>query len=121
MTTPRTDLGLTDLGLTDANDACACGGHACGHHDSRPAEGASDAVRSDAAVRTEYLVEGMTCTHCVASVTEEVSEIAGVEAVDVDLQVGGASRVVVSSSGPLSADDIRAAVEEAGYSLAATR
>ena len=35
-----------------------------------------------------FTVEGMTCAHCVLSVREEVSEVAGVSAVDVDLASG---------------------------------
>ncbi|MFE6647873.1 heavy-metal-associated domain-containing protein [Nocardioides sp. NPDC057772] len=62
-----------------------------------------------------FTVVGMTCGHCVASVTEEVTEIAGVSNVDVDLASGN---VTVTSSEPISDDAIRAAVEEAGYSLA---
>ena len=60
-------------------------------------------------------VTGMTCGHCVASVTEEISELAGVEGVDVDLPTGA---VTITSSQPLGADAVRGAVEEAGYSLA---
>ncbi|HEV7956816.1 MAG: hypothetical protein JWL94_453 [Microbacteriaceae bacterium] len=66
---------------------------------------------------TEYLVSGMTCGHCVASVTEELSELAGVESVSVDLSAGAASRVTVASSTALNTDAVRAAVEEAGYRL----
>ena len=62
-----------------------------------------------------FTVVGMTCGHCVSSVTEEVTEIAGVSNVDVDLASGN---VTVTSSEPISDDAIRAAVEEAGYSLA---
>ena len=62
-----------------------------------------------------YTVTGMTCGHCVASVTEEVSEITGVESVDVDLATGA---VTVTSTTPLEDDAVRAAVEEAGYQLA---
>ncbi|GGR45068.1 copper ion binding protein [Nocardioides luteus] len=62
-----------------------------------------------------FTVVGMTCGHCVASVTEEVTEIAGVSNVDVDLASGN---VTVTSDEPVSDDAIRAAVEEAGYSLA---
>ncbi len=69
------------------------------------------------AFNENYLVEGMTCGHCVASVTEEVSDIDGVESVTIDLNVGGASRVVVVSSHPLAQDDVQSAVTEAGYSL----
>lgn len=62
-----------------------------------------------------YTVSGMTCQHCVASVTEEVSEIAGVTGVDVDLAMGALS---VTSDQPVPDDAVRGAVEEAGYSLA---
>ena len=62
----------------------------------------------------EYTVEGMTCSHCVASVREEVSEVAGVSSVDVDLVSG---RMVVSGEN-ISDDEVRNAVEEAGYELA---
>jgi len=70
---------------------------------------------------TDYLVNGMTCGHCVSSVTEELSELAGVENVAVDLNAGGTSTVHITSETPLDADAVRAAVEEAGYSLAPTR
>jgi copper chaperone len=62
-----------------------------------------------------YTVTGMTCGHCVASVTEEISEIDGVTDVAVDLPTGA---VTVISSKPLDGADVRAAVEEAGYQLA---
>lgn len=61
-----------------------------------------------------YTVKGMTCGHCVASVTEEVSAIAGVTSVEVDLASG---RVQVASNAPVSDEAIRAAVDEAGYEL----
>jgi copper chaperone len=63
----------------------------------------------------EYVVTGMTCAHCVASVSEEVGEIAGVTDVRVDLPSGG---VTVSSERPLSRGEVEAAVVEAGYRLA---
>jgi copper ion binding protein len=62
-----------------------------------------------------YTITGMTCGHCVSSVTEEISEIDGVQLVDVDLATG---RVTVTSQEPLSTDIVRAAVTEAGYQLA---
>ncbi|QNE47758.1 heavy-metal-associated domain-containing protein [Glaciihabitans sp. INWT7] len=68
-------------------------------------------------IEQHYLVEGMTCTHCVASVTEEVSELEGVESVTVDLRVGGASDVTVVSSAPVPLEGVRAAIAEAGYLL----
>jgi copper ion binding protein len=66
--------------------------------------------------QTAYTVTGMTCSHCVASVTEEISEIDGVTDVAVDLPTG---TVTVTSSKPLDDADIHAAVKEAGYQVAA--
>ena len=65
-----------------------------------------------------YSVNGLTCGHCVASVTEEIAEIDGVRDVDVDLVAGGTSTVTVTSDQPLDAEALRAAVTEAGYQLA---
>ena len=62
-----------------------------------------------------WTVTGMTCEHCVASVTEEVAELPGVRRVDVALE-GGA--LTVEAEPPLSEDAVRQAVEEAGYRLA---
>ncbi|WP_431279964.1 heavy-metal-associated domain-containing protein [Leifsonia poae] len=64
-----------------------------------------------------YLVSGMTCSHCVTSVTEELTALDGVESVSVDLRAGGTSTVAVASVGPLDRVAVRAAVEEAGYAL----
>jgi copper chaperone len=63
-----------------------------------------------------YTVKGMTCGHCVSSVTEEVGQIDGVQQVDVDLPTG---KVTVTSDAPVSEDAVRAAVTEAGYELVA--
>lgn len=63
----------------------------------------------------EFIVQGMTCNHCVLSVKEEVSQVQGVESVDVDLESG---RLAVTGDG-FSDDAIKAAVEEAGYEVAA--
>ena len=62
-----------------------------------------------------YTVSGMTCGHCVSSVTEEVGRIGGVSGVAVDLPTG---RVTITSTAPVTLDDVRAAVVEAGYELA---
>lgn len=64
-----------------------------------------------------YSVSGMTCGHCVAAVTEEVSALPGVTGVDVDLVKGGLSGVTVTSDEPLDVDAVRSAVDEAGYEL----
>jgi copper chaperone len=61
-----------------------------------------------------FTVAGMTCGHCVASVTEEVQTIRGVENVDVVLETGA---VRVTSLEAIDGADVKAAVEEAGYQL----
>jgi copper chaperone len=60
---------------------------------------------------TSYTVYGMTCDHCVLSVVEEVSDVPGVETVEVDLASGS---LAVTGDG-FSADQIKDAVVEAGY------
>jgi copper chaperone len=62
-----------------------------------------------------FTVTGMTCGHCVSAVTEEVTQVPGVTAVDVDLASG---RLTVTSDAPVDDDAVRAAVDEAGYELA---
>jgi len=62
-----------------------------------------------------HTVTGMTCGHCVSSVTEEVREIPGVETVEVLLETG---TVTITSAEPIDEAAVRAAVEEAGYQLA---
>jgi len=61
-----------------------------------------------------YTVAGMTCGHCVSSVTEEVAEVPGVTDVDVDLASGG---LTITSDAPVDESAVQAAVEEAGYQL----
>ncbi|MEV7098644.1 heavy-metal-associated domain-containing protein [Amycolatopsis sp. NPDC051045] len=65
--------------------------------------------------QSTYTVIGMTCGHCVASVTEEVGALDGVTDVAVDLPTGA---VTVTSAEPVDEARVRAAVEEAGYQLA---
>jgi copper chaperone CopZ len=62
-----------------------------------------------------YTVTGMTCAHCVNAVTGELTTLPGVTDVRVDLTTGA---VAVTSAAPLGTDDVRAAVDEAGYELA---
>ena len=62
-----------------------------------------------------YSVTGMTCEHCVASVTEELTAIGAVTGVAVDLATGA---VTVTSERDLTADEVVGAIEEAGYQLA---
>lgn len=62
-----------------------------------------------------YSVPGISCEHCRAAITEEVSRVGGVRAVEVDLE---AKRVTVSGDGVDDAE-VRAAIDEAGYEIAA--
>jgi len=66
---------------------------------------------------TTVLVSGMTCGHCVKSVTEELSALEGVQDVAVELVAGGTSTVTVTSAAPLDAEAVRGAVDEAGYAV----
>jgi copper chaperone len=70
---------------------------------------------SSASPTRVYAVSGMTCEHCVMSVTEEVAEVAGVEGVSVDLPAG----VLTVSGDGFSDEAVRAAVAEAGYEVVA--
>ena len=69
-----------------------------------------------ASVTLTFAVTGMTCQHCVASVTREVSEVAGVNTVSVDLENG----IVIAEGNGLSSETIVSAIGEAGYQAALT-
>ena len=63
-----------------------------------------------------FTATGMTCQHCVASVTKEVSELAHVTAVNVDLPT---RTVTVESDAPVEPSDVVAAIDKAGYQAVA--
>lgn len=65
---------------------------------------------------SNYTVIGMTCEHCVRSVTEEVSAIPGVSNLTIDLATGALT--VTAEDGCVAETAVRDAVTEAGYSLA---
>ena len=65
----------------------------------------------------ELSVDGMTCGHCVMSVSEELSEIPGVKNVDVILNSGATSKVTVLTDTPLADAALSDAVSEAGFTL----
>ena len=62
-----------------------------------------------------YRVDGMSCDHCVVAVTSEVSEVAGVQAVDVDLE----TKLVRVSGAAIDDTAVVAAIDEAGYDAVA--
>jgi copper chaperone len=107
MSNPSNDLDLSDK---NSGGGCAC----C----AAPEQNVSTASVTTGLVSTDLGVTGMTCGHCVSSVTEEIGALDGVESVDVQLNVGGVSTVTVSSASALDLAALRAAVDEAGYSLA---
>ena len=65
----------------------------------------------------ELSVDGMTCGHCVMSVSEELSEIPGVKNVDVILNSGATSKVTVLTDTPRDDSALSDAVSEAGFTL----
>ena len=65
-------------------------------------------------MNTKITVSGMTCGHCVQSVTEELSKIAGVKEVKVDLDSG---KVDITSENELAQADLSEAIQEAGYEI----
>lgn len=98
-----------ELGLKDANAGCAC----C----ASPTDAAA-AETSQSALARDVFVDGMTCSHCVSSVTDELSSVDGVESVTISLNAGATSRVTIHSAVAVDPSLIKAAVEEAGYTLA---
>lgn len=70
-------------------------------------------------MNTTIDVSGMTCSHCVNAVTEELTALAGVENVAVSLNSGGSSQVTISSAQPLDPREVSEAVAEAGYLVVA--
>ncbi|WP_072313013.1 heavy-metal-associated domain-containing protein [Agrococcus sp. Marseille-P2731] len=105
------NIEITSRATDTSNDeqAGGCCGGGCCSTDSGAASASGTSQR--------FEVEGMTCGHCVSSVTEELSGLAGVEGVDIQLVAGGRSSVTVASDAPLRLDDVRAAISEAGYTL----
>lgn len=68
-------------------------------------------------METTLEVTGMTCDNCVKHVTQELTELPDVTDVQVNLNAGGTSRVAVTSNNALNEDQVRAAIDEAGYEL----
>lgn len=61
-----------------------------------------------------FSVPGVSCAHCQAAIIDEVSELTGVEAVEVDLE----TKTVTVTGDPLEDETIIAAIDEAGYEVA---
>lgn len=98
----RIDLGLTATGAH--RGGCACGGH--------------ETQGSTSTFTQSFGVVGMTCEHCVRSVTDELAAYPEVDAIDISLVPDGVSTVRVGSSRLLGREEIAAAIANAGYRLA---
>ncbi len=57
-------------------------------------------------------IKGMSCQHCVNSVTKALQEIKGMADVKVDLARGEAT---YSETSPVSANDIKEAIRKIGF------
>ena len=65
-------------------------------------------------MQTTYSVPGISCGHCRTAITGEVTQVAGVSAVEVDLD---AKTVTIIGSG-FNDGAVRDAIDEAGYDIA---
>lgn len=66
---------------------------------------------------TTVNISGMTCGHCIASVTEELSSLEGVQNIDVALNKGGISTATITASQELDPEQVNEGVAEAGYQV----
>lgn len=96
-----------ELPVVQAESSCAC----CSSDSS--ASTATGDTDNDL-VQATYAVTGMTCGHCATAVTNELQDVEGVSAVQVDLVAGGVSSVRVCSKEGLSQEQVRAVLAEAG-------
>jgi copper chaperone len=100
---------MTDIEITTPASAPAASGAA-----QAPAPVESAEALADNPFVTVYAVHGMSCGHCASAVTRELSAIDGVAGVHVDLE---SKKVTVGSARRLSDEEVREAVDEAGYEL----
>lgn len=100
----KQDIEIGTDAQADAQAGGCCGGDCCGGNAAAP-QGPT----------TEVLVEGMTCSHCVGSVIEELETVDGVRGVTVSLVPGGQSKVFIQSDGPVDDKAVSEAIAEAGY------
>ncbi|MFF5792568.1 heavy-metal-associated domain-containing protein [Paeniglutamicibacter sp. NPDC012692] len=101
--------------------SCGCGGCGCGSNSN---EGITITARPTEDTMSQNVItlkiDGMTCGHCVASVTEELNEVPGVSNVEVVLSAGGTSTATVTTNAPVENSVLEEAVAEAGYTLVST-
>jgi copper chaperone CopZ len=68
-------------------------------------------------MNTTLNISGMTCQHCIMSVTEELEALDGVNGVQIDLHPGAISTAAVSADRDIPLADLSEAVAEAGYTV----
>ena len=120
-------IGTRPAPVAEATGGCGCGGCGCGAGEAQADVAQADVAQAGEVTTTtttgttaSYPVEGMTCGHCVGAVTAELSAVPGVTEVSVALVADGISTVTVRSAAPLDDAVVRAAVDEAGYTLVAS-
>ena len=81
----------------------------------------SDTITRENIMTTQtFAITGLTCEHCVGAVTSELSVLAGVRDVQIDLVAGGISTLRVTADQELNDDEVAVALDEAGdYELTA--
>ncbi|GAA2491716.1 heavy-metal-associated domain-containing protein [Streptomyces longisporus] len=94
---------------TNTSTSSCCG--SCGSGSGTTSE---VQIEGTGATTTVYKVSGMTCGHCEGAVSQEMSALDGVSAVQAVAKTG---EVTVTSAAPLDEEAVRAAVDEAGYEL----
>jgi copper chaperone len=65
-------------------------------------------------VEHRYKVHDMSCQHCINAITEELTAVAGVQDVDIDLST---KLVTVKTEDAVTDSQLRKAIEEAGYAV----
>ncbi|GAB3270216.1 hypothetical protein GCM10027562_38410 [Arthrobacter pigmenti] len=110
MCEPKNELRVTDKN----SSGCSC----CGTGADSTASADSTVIAGTGSVRLQ--VQGMTCGHCVSSVTEELEEVDGVTNVSVDLVPSGTSTVTVDADSSLDSTLLSAAIADAGYEVVAS-
>ena len=71
---------------------------------------------ADVSESNTYRVPGMHCEHCERAIRSEIAALPGVAEVQVDLQ----TKLVTVRGERLDDDAVRAAINEAGYEVAAS-
>ncbi|MFL4473357.1 heavy-metal-associated domain-containing protein [Paeniglutamicibacter sp. MACA_103] len=105
--------------MSETSSGGCCGG-SCGCNSS---EGLTITTRPEDTMAQNHItlkIDGMTCGHCVASVTEELRDVEGVTDVEVILSAGGTSTANITASTQIQETLLAQAVQEAGYTLVST-